>query len=115
MIRPSLLSRATPRGEYQSKRRCPPACSKVQYHIDTPPLLCRPKPPPPALLYNSSLQGASMANPSAAGNSYRAARRSTRRDEAVLVTVSGVDARRGPYTEKVSTLTINCHGCKYPS
>jgi hypothetical protein len=56
-----------------------------------------------------------MANPSAAGNSFRAARRSTRRDEAVLVTVSGVDARRGPYTEKVSTLTISCHGCKYPS
>ncbi len=56
-----------------------------------------------------------MANPSAAGNSYRAARRSTRREEAVLVTVSGVDARRGPYSEKVSTLTISCHGCKYPS
>src|ERR1700689_5429943 len=56
-----------------------------------------------------------MANRSAAGNSYRAARRSTRRDEAVLVTVSGVDARRGPYSEKVSTLTIICHGCKYPS
>jgi hypothetical protein len=56
-----------------------------------------------------------MANPSAAGNRYHAARRSTRRDEAVLVTVSGVDARRGPYTEKVSTLTISCHGCKYPS
>src|SRR5580692_11108209 len=56
-----------------------------------------------------------MANPSAAGNPYRAARRSTRRDEAVLVTVSGVDARRGPYSEKVSTLTISCHGCKYPS
>jgi hypothetical protein len=29
--------------------------------------------------------------------------------------VSGVDARRGPYSEKVSTLTISCHGCKYPS
>ena len=56
-----------------------------------------------------------MANLSAAGSSYRAARRSTRRDEAVMVTVSGVDARRGPYTEKVSTLTISCHGCKYPS
>src|SRR5271168_5525137 len=56
-----------------------------------------------------------MANPSAAGKSYRAARRSTRRDEAVMVTVSGVDARRGPYTEQVSTLTIRCHGCKYPS
>ena len=68
-----------------------------------------------ALFYTSSLQGESMANPSAAGNANRAARRSTRRDEAVLVTVSGVDARRGPYTEKVSTLTISCHGCKYPS
>src|SRR5580704_7534850 len=56
-----------------------------------------------------------MANPSAAGNSYRAARRSTRRDQAVLITVSGVDSRRGPYSEKVSTLTISCHGCKYPS
>jgi hypothetical protein len=32
-----------------------------------------------------------------------------------MVTVSGVDARRGPYSEKVSTLTISCHGCKYPS
>jgi PilZ domain len=68
-----------------------------------------------ALFYTSSLQGEFMANPSAAGNSFRATRRSTRRDEAVLVTVSGVDARRGPYTEKVSTLTISCHGCKYPS
>src|SRR5580704_8285535 len=68
-----------------------------------------------ALFYTSSLQGEFMANPSVAGNANRAARRSTRRDEAVLVTVSGVDARRGPYTEKVSTLTISCHGCKYPS
>ena len=56
-----------------------------------------------------------MANTSAAGNSYRAARRSTRRDQAVLITVSGVDSRRGPYSEKVSTLIISCHGCKYPS
>lgn len=56
-----------------------------------------------------------MANPSAAGNSYRAARRSTRRDQSIQVTVSGVDSRRGPYIEKVSTLTISCHGCKYPS
>ena len=56
-----------------------------------------------------------MANTSAAGNSYRSARRSTRRDQAIQVTVSGVDSRRGPYIEKVSTLTISCHGCKYPS
>jgi hypothetical protein len=56
-----------------------------------------------------------MANTSAAANSYRAARRSTRRDQAVLITVSGVDSRRGPYSEKVSTLIISCHGCKYPS
>jgi hypothetical protein len=27
--------------------------------------------------------------------------------------VSGVDSRRGPYSEQVSTLTISCHGCKY--
>jgi hypothetical protein len=56
-----------------------------------------------------------MANLSVASNSYRTARRSTRRDQAFLVTVSGVDSCRGPYSEKVSTLTISCHGCKYQS
>ena len=56
-----------------------------------------------------------MANLSVASNSYRDARRSTRRDQAVLITVSGVDSCRGPYSEKVSTLTISCHGCKYQS
>ena len=55
-----------------------------------------------------------MANLSVA-SSYREARRSTRRDQAVLITVSGVDSCRGPYSEKVSTLTISCHGCKYQS
>src|ERR1700729_4483683 len=55
-----------------------------------------------------------MANLSVA-SSYREARRSTRRDQAILVTVSGVDSCRGPYSEKVSTLTISCHGCKYQS
>ena len=56
-----------------------------------------------------------MANLSVASKSYREARRSTRRDQAILVTVSGVDSCRGPYSEKVSTLTISCHGCKYQS
>jgi hypothetical protein len=56
-----------------------------------------------------------MANLSVASNSYREARRSTRRDQAFLVTVSGVDSCRGPYSERVSTLTISCHGCKYQS
>jgi PilZ domain len=54
-----------------------------------------------------------MGNPSTASTSYRSARRSTRLDESVPITVSGVDSRRGPYSEQVSTLTISCHGCKY--
>lgn len=56
-----------------------------------------------------------MANLSVASKSNREARRSTRRDQAILITVSGVDSCRGPYSEKVSTLTISCHGCKYQS
>src|SRR6202789_3920006 len=56
-----------------------------------------------------------MANLSVASKSNREAPRSTRRDQAILITVSGVDSCRGPYTEKVSTLTISCHGCKYQS
>jgi hypothetical protein len=31
------------------------------------------------------------------------------------MTISGVDAWRGPYTETVSTVTVNAHGCKYAS
>ena len=77
--------------------------------------LSRLSPQSNALFWTSSLPEVFMANTSAAGNSYRSARRSTRRDQAIQVTVSGVDSRRGPYIEKVSTLTISCHGCKYPS
>jgi predicted transcriptional regulator len=54
-----------------------------------------------------------MGNPSTASSSYRSARRSTRLDESIPITVSGVDSRRGPYSEQVATLTISCHGCKY--
>jgi len=54
-----------------------------------------------------------MGNQSAVSTAYRAARRSTRIDEAIPITVSGVDSRRGPYSEQVSTLTVSCHGCKY--
>jgi hypothetical protein len=42
-------------------------------------------------------------------------RRSTRVDCAIPMTISGVDAWRGPYTESVSTVTVNAHGCKYAS
>lgn len=42
-------------------------------------------------------------------------RRSTRLDQAVAVTVHGSDAFRAPYLEKVSTLAVNCHGCRYHS
>jgi C4-type Zn-finger protein len=40
-------------------------------------------------------------------------RRSTRIDRAIPLMVHGADLTRAPYQERVSTLTINCHGCKY--
>lgn len=43
------------------------------------------------------------------------ARRSTRVDCSIPMTISGVDAWRGPYKETVSTVTVNAHGCKYAS
>jgi hypothetical protein len=46
---------------------------------------------------------------------YAQERRSTRIDHAMSLTVQGVDALRTPYVEKVSTLTISCHGCRYQS
>ncbi|HKW57306.1 MAG TPA: hypothetical protein VJN42_08100 [Candidatus Acidoferrum sp.] len=42
-------------------------------------------------------------------------RRSTRIMQAVPLTVSGVDALGRPFTERTSTLIINCHGCRYQS
>lgn len=42
-------------------------------------------------------------------------RRSTRTDQSVHITVRGSDASRIPYEEKVSTLSISCHGCRYLS
>ena len=46
---------------------------------------------------------------------HAAKRRSTRLDQAIPVTVHGSDAFRAPYLEKVSTLAVNCHGCRYHS
>src|SRR3977135_2443041 len=42
-------------------------------------------------------------------------RRSTRIVQAVPLTVGGVDALGRPFTERTSTLIINCHGCRYQS
>ena len=49
------------------------------------------------------------------GKADRPARRSSRLDEAVTITVMGIDSWRGPYREQVSTLSISAHGCKYES
>lgn len=46
---------------------------------------------------------------------YAQERRSTRIDHAMSLTVQGVNALRMPYVEKVSTLTVSCHGCRYQS
>ena len=56
-----------------------------------------------------------MGQSSAASTPGRPARRSTRLEEIVPVTVRGVDVERGPYCEGVSTSSISCHGCKYES
>src|SRR5437868_10489019 len=42
-------------------------------------------------------------------------RRSTRIVQAVPLTVAGVDALGRPFSERTSTLIINCHGCRYQS
>jgi len=42
-------------------------------------------------------------------------RRSTRVMQAVPLAVTGVDALGRPFTERTSTLIINCHGCRYQS
>src|SRR5437879_13628962 len=42
-------------------------------------------------------------------------RRSSRIVQAVPLVVTGVDALGRPFTERTSTLIINCHGCRYQS
>ena len=42
-------------------------------------------------------------------------RRSTRIMQSVPLAVTGVDALGRPFTERTSTLIINCHGCRYQS
>jgi len=44
---------------------------------------------------------------------YTQKRRSTRIDLALPLEVQGVGALREPYHEKVSTLSVSCHGCSY--
>jgi hypothetical protein len=56
-----------------------------------------------------------VPNGSIAIHSGSAVRRSTRVNRAIRLAVAGVDSFRGPYNEEVSTVTVNCHGCKYES
>jgi hypothetical protein len=42
-------------------------------------------------------------------------RRSTRIVQAVPLSVTGVDALGRPFVERTSSLSINCHGCRYQS
>jgi len=51
----------------------------------------------------------------AANELTRPARRSTRIERAIPVTITGVDAWRGPYVENVSTVNVSAHGCNYHS
>lgn len=51
----------------------------------------------------------------ASGSEELRKRRSTRIVQAVPLVVTGVDALGRPFTERTSTLIINCHGCRYQS
>ena len=42
-------------------------------------------------------------------------RRTSRIEQAVPLTVLGVDALGRPFQERTSTLIVNCHGCRYQS
>jgi hypothetical protein len=55
-----------------------------------------------------------MASEHATGAELRK-RRSTRIVQAVPLMVTGVDALGRPFSERTSTLIINCHGCRYQS
>ena len=56
-----------------------------------------------------------MSDPVEHQNEELRKRRSTRIMQAVPLAVSGVDALGRPFTERTSTLIINCHGCRYQS
>jgi hypothetical protein len=56
-----------------------------------------------------------MSGPVASATADLRKRRSTRIVQAVSVAVTGVDALGRPFTERTSTLIVNCHGCRYQS
>src|ERR1700682_4199285 len=56
-----------------------------------------------------------MVNEGALSSTELRKRRSTRIVQAVPLNVTGVDALGRPFTERTSTLIINCHGCRYQS
>ena len=56
-----------------------------------------------------------MPNSSLAIHSGREVRRTTRVNQAIRLAVAGIDSFRGPYNDEVSTVIVNCHGCKYES
>jgi hypothetical protein len=63
----------------------------------------------------SSEAAEAMSEPVARQNEDLRKRRSTRIMQAVPLAVSGVDALGRPFTERTSTLIVNCHGCRYQS
>ena len=56
-----------------------------------------------------------MSQTSGLSRPAREERRSTRVEEAIPITVIGVDSARGPYREQVCTTAVSYHGCKYES
>jgi hypothetical protein len=56
-----------------------------------------------------------MSGPVASATADLRKRRSIRIVQAVPLAITGVDALGRPFTERTSTLIINCHGCRYQS
>jgi hypothetical protein len=59
--------------------------------------------------------GEMVSGPVASATAELRKRRSTRIVQAVPLLVTGVDALGRTFTERTSTLIINCHGCRYQS
>jgi hypothetical protein len=61
------------------------------------------------------VSGAEVRDSSANSRLETGNRRSSRIEQAVPLLVTGVDALGRPFVEHTSTVTLNCHGCRYQS
>ena len=97
----------------RSAERCDP--DRSNFLTNAPEFTGAPSIPLAVSCGDQQIPEGTVGQSSAASTPGRPARRSTRLEETVPITVKGVDVERGPYCEPVSTSSISCHGCKYES